>query len=204
MRSCTNEISIVTCPGYEYSDLTNKTTENRNWAAYSNPYFVAEFVDDTRVVLDDEKSAYSRRWEQIVEENAPLRILIDDVIVGVNEDYFDGIILSYVNNEPIPQKTVMGKMLGKWRGCDVAFISQRIEYLIAENIIKVCEDIVDDNDCYWSRTISLVLNNGAEFLLRFAIYYISPPHYVLPNKTCRLVSMLYGTGLFYGLIWLNY
>ena len=156
LRSCTNEISIVTCPGYEYSDLTNKTTENRNWAAYSNPYFVAEFADDARIILNDEKSAYSRRWEQIVEENAPLRILIDDVIVGVNEDYFDGIILSYVNNEPIPQQTVMGKMLGKWRGCDVAFISQRIEYLIAENIIEVCEDIVDDNDCYWSRTISLV------------------------------------------------
>ena len=196
--------SIVTCPGYEYSDLTNKTTENRNWAAYSNPYFVAEFVDDTRVVLDDEKSAYSRRWEQIVEENAPLRILIDDVIVGVNEDYFDGIILSYVNNEPIPQKTVMGKMLGKWRGCDVAFISQRIEYLIAENIIKVCEDIVDDNDCYWSRTISLVLNNGAEILLRFTIYNIFSQTYVPQSKTCQTVSMLYMTGQHFGSIWLNY
>ena len=30
-----------------------------------------------------------------------------------------------------------------------------------------------------------VRNNGAEFLLRFAIYYISPPHYVLQYNTVR-------------------
>lgn len=60
-----------------------------------------------------------------------------------------------MDNDPKLQKTVMGKMLGKWRGCDVAFISQRIEFLITENKIKVHEDIVDENDCYWGRTIML-------------------------------------------------
>ena len=51
----------------------------------------------------------------------------------------------------------MGKMLGKWQGCvDVAFISMRIESLIANGKIKVCEEKVDEHDCYWPRTISLV------------------------------------------------
>ena len=51
----------------------------------------------------------------------------------------------------------MGKMLGRWQGgCDVAFISERIEHLIEIGKIKVCEEKVDDYDCYWPRTLSLM------------------------------------------------
>ena len=39
--------------------------------------------------------------------------------------------------------------------CDVAFISERIEYLIEIGKIKICEEKTDDNGCYWPRTLSL-------------------------------------------------
>ena len=152
-----NKISIVSCPGYEYNDIKDKITENRNWASFSNPYFMAEFVKNPRVLNKNEISAYSQTWEYIVKENAPLRILVDDSIVGVEESFFDNAILSFVSNEPKSQSFVMGKMLGKWKGgCDAAFISERIEHLIEIGKIQVCEEKVDDNDCYWPRTISLV------------------------------------------------
>ena len=118
---------------------------------------MAEFVKNPRVLNKNEISAYSQTWEYIVKENAPLRILIDDSIVGVKETFFDNAILSFVSDEPKSQSFVMGKMLGKWQGgCDAAFISERIEYLIKIGKIKVCEEKVDDNDCYWPRTLSLV------------------------------------------------
>ena len=93
----------------------------------------------------------------LVKENASLRILIDNTIVGVDNSFFDNIIMGFVNSEPQPQNTVMGKMLGKWQGCvDVVLISMRIEHLIADGKVKVCEEKVDEHDCYWIRTIALV------------------------------------------------
>ena len=155
LKDCTNELSTVMCPGYEYNDITGKVSENRNWAAFSYPYSTAKFIDKAHIICDKEKFAYSKRWEEIVEENAQLRILIDDMIVGVNEDFFDNAILSFVAAEPKSQNRVMGEMLGKWQCGDVFFLAKRIECLIEKGKIRVYEDRVADNGCYWGRTIVL-------------------------------------------------
>ena len=99
--------------------------------------------------------AYAREWDRIATENAKLRILIDNTIVSVNEDFFDSTILGFVGHTPEKQVHIMGKMLGKWRGCDVAFISERIDHLIATKQIIVCKEEVDEFDCYWQRSIAL-------------------------------------------------
>lgn len=155
MGGFTNELSAVVCPGYEHDDIFNETTEKRSWSSYSNPYFVAECVNEARVMCEYERRAYSTRWKELVKENAPLRILIDDVVVSVEEDFFDNAILGFVGVEPKHQNSVMGKMLGKWQCGDIFFISKRIERLIENGKIKVCEDRVANNGCYWGRTIAL-------------------------------------------------
>lgn len=156
VKDLENKISMVSCPGYEYDNINNKTIENRRFASFYNPYFMAEFVKGSHILNKSEKLAYAQTWEYIVKENAPFRILIDDSIVGVKENFFDAVILSFVSSEPKSQSCIMGKMLGKWQGgCDVAFISERIEYLIQDKKIKIFEEKIDENDCYWSRTLSL-------------------------------------------------
>ncbi len=92
------KISIVSCPGYEYDDIKDETKENRKWASFSNPYFMAEFVEKSQVLNKSEILAYAQTWEYIVKENAPLRILIDDSIVGVKDSFFDSIIFNQINN----------------------------------------------------------------------------------------------------------
>ena len=156
-KDYTNKISMAVCPGYEYSPSTQSASIQKNWALFSNPAFVASFASSARILEKHEKAAYAREWTLLVKEDSPLRILIDDTIVGVEESFFDKIILGFLTLEPQPQNTVMGKMLGKWQGvCDVAFISMRIEHLIADGKIKICEEKVDEHDCYWLRTIALM------------------------------------------------
>ena len=156
-KDYTNTISIVMCPGYEYIPYLRASHVKSDWALFGDPDSVAAFAPTAHVLNEHEKSAYAREWSLLVQENAPLRILIDNTIVGVDDSFFDNIILGFVTAEPQPQNTVMGKMLGKWQGCvDVAFISMRIEHLIANGKIKVCEEKVDEHDCYWARTIALV------------------------------------------------
>ena len=156
-KNYSSEISIVLCPGYEYSRDVRTAHVQQNWASFSDPDFVKKFAPTARVLDEHEKAAYAREWTLLVKENSLLRVLIDNTIVSVDESFFDGIILGFTKVEPQPQNTVMDKMLGKWQGCcDVAFISMRIEHLIVDGKIKVCEEKVDEHDCYWPRTIALV------------------------------------------------
>jgi len=151
-----NKISIVLCPGYEYSPSIHTASIQNDWALFRGLNFIAKCACTPRILDKYEKEAYARAWTLLVEEDAPLRILIDDTIVGIEESFFDSIILGFTKTEPQSQNIVMGKILGKWQGgCDAAFISMRIEHLIAEGKIKVCEEKVDENDCYWERTIAL-------------------------------------------------
>lgn len=153
-----NKIYTVTCPGYEYNDIKDTITENRSWDAFSNPYFMAEFSNKARLLSKDEILAYVKTWDFLVlYGGGPLRILIDDSIVDVGISFFDKEILNFVSYEPKSQATIIGKMLGKWQGgCDAAFISQRIEYLIDQGKIKVVEEKLDDYGCYWPRTLSRI------------------------------------------------
>ena len=158
-KDYSNDISIVLCPGYEYIPYLRTAHIQPDWALFSAPDFVAQFASTAKILDEHEKSAYAEAWPLLVKQNSPLRILIDNTIVGVDETFFDSIILSFVKPEPQSQKTVMGKMLGKWQGgCDAAFISMRIEHFINKGNIKVHEEIVDKNDCYWERTIALIEN----------------------------------------------
>ena len=52
----------------------------------------------------------------------------------------------------------------------------------------------------WTPKTLNITNHRTEqlLLLHFAIYYISPPHYVSPYKSCQLVSMLSARGLLHG------
>ena len=156
-KNYANTISIVMCPGYEYIPYLQASQVQYAWASFDNPNFVAKFAPTARVLDEHERSAYAREWTLLIKEDSPLRILIDNALVSVEESFFDGIILSFVKAEPQTQRSVMGKMLGKWHGCvDVAFVSMRIEHLIAAGKIKVCEEKVDEHDCYWPRTIAKV------------------------------------------------
>ena len=153
LENYSNKLFVVTCPGFEYKSKEEPLIENRIWSSFSNPYFVDECSKDAMLVYDDERKLYAELWDKIIDENAPLRILVNDIIVGVEEDFFDDIILDFVENIPKTQRAVMGNFLGKWFGLNVSFVSKRIEHLISENKIKVCEDVVDDYGCYWVRKI---------------------------------------------------
>lgn len=155
-KHCKNKISVVFCPGYECDRKTNKPVETRTWELFDNLHFVAKATETARLLTENEILAYAETWQILVDKHAPFRILVNDVIVGLEENFFDDAILKFISNKPKPQTQIMGEMLAKWNACcDCAFISKRIEHLLKDNKIKVCEEHVDEDDCYWRRTLSL-------------------------------------------------
>lgn len=148
-----NKISLVSCPGYELDLFKAGYSIQNNWSAFSNLEYIADCIKLEKELPKDLIKSYSNLWQHLVKENAQLRIMIDNYIVSVPEDFFDNSLLEFVKSEPLPQRTVLGNFLGKWQSCSVDFLSKRIEVLISKGVIEVAEEKINDEGCYWDRTI---------------------------------------------------
>ena len=151
-----NKIYTVLCPEYCYDKNDKYLIESHNWADYSeNLYYMAEFAGKEVLLTDDERKFYAKQWDKISNENAPLRILFSNKIVGVGEDFFDDEILSCIIDTPRSQGEIIGRFLAKWIGGDmpIDLICERIEHFVEKGIIKIVEDKYDERNGCWSRTI---------------------------------------------------
>ena len=154
MKSLSNKLSVVVCPTYEYSVMNRKYMHTFGWGV--EPETLLDVVHSAKELNAEEKEFFAKEWKLLVEENKPLRILINDTVISTGIDFLDSAILSFVPETPTKQSEIMGNFLGSWRCCSVSFISERIEQMIAKDQIKICEDIVDDHGCYWPRKIAKV------------------------------------------------
>ena len=82
-----------------------------------------------------------------------LRVLINNKIVSTTEDFFDKAILSFIDENPKSQSEITGKVLGQWNIANVDFISERIDCFIREGTVRIYENKVRDDGCFWSRTL---------------------------------------------------
>lgn len=96
---------------------------------------------------------YADLWKKLVEENAALRVLIDNRVINTSEDFFDNAILSFISKEPKSQVSVISDFLGKWYCVDFGFVSERIEYFIKIGKIEIVENKTDNKGSFIIRTI---------------------------------------------------
>lgn len=153
MSSYPNDIHIVMCPGFEPDEKNGKFHEVQSWASCDNADFLCEFSLKSRLLCSEEKALYATLWKTIVTENMPLRILVNNKIVSTTEDYFDKVILSFIDETPRPQSEIMGEILHKWNICNVNFVVERVDALIREGYVRIFENKVREDGCFWSRTL---------------------------------------------------
>ncbi|MGN1442738.1 MAG: DUF1835 domain-containing protein [Acutalibacteraceae bacterium] len=153
MSNYPNDIFVVICPGFEPDEKNGKFHEVQSWASCDNADFLCEFSSKGHLLCSEEKALYAALWKTAVSENMPLRVLINNKIVSTTEDYFDKAILSFIDGKPRPQSEIMGKILGKWNILNVNFIADRIDSFIHEGTVRIYENKIRDDGCFWSRTL---------------------------------------------------
>lgn len=148
------KLYTVVCPEIEYDEIENKTRETGIWPFCSQHMFPI-YCNDARPVEKSKVLAYSAIWERLAKENSLYRIMIDNTVISTERSFFDELILSRFSSEPKTQEEIMGKLIGRWQCFDVAFLSERIEHLLDLGKLQVCEHRINEDDCYWPRTLSL-------------------------------------------------
>lgn len=133
-----NEIYAVKLPEYVVQDKI--MTSYRSWAEVGPEEF-AEFLSYEKNLSKNEVRHYSILWSQLVEDNSPLRAVVNGCVMSVPVDFYDFQIFDRLTYKPIKEARLIGDILGYSQiGVRDWWYAKRIEYYIKRGKIRVVED----------------------------------------------------------------
>ena len=85
--------------------------------------------------------AASGKWNELREENSPLRASVNGKILSVPEDFYDFLIWKHLTKEPVKEARLIGSLLGKNQiSVSDVWYAKRIDHYIEQGRITIVED----------------------------------------------------------------
>lgn len=137
---CTScKISAIKLPKYLETD-TNKLQQFLNWGEIMPEKFLL-FLPLEKELTKNEIRLFSAKWNELVEDNSPIRAVINGQVLGVSEDFYDFIIRKEMPKEEIKVAQLIGHILGKyplgvsdwWYGKRIQAMIEKGDFIIVEN-----------------------------------------------------------------------
>lgn len=144
-----NEIRVVKLP--EYVVLEKNITVYTNWGEVPTEEF-SGFLSYEKRLSKEEVRMYAILWSRLVEDNSPLRSVVNGKVLGVPEDFYDFQIWRRLTEKPVKEARLIGDILGDSQiSIGDWWYAKRIEYYIENKKIRIVEDSVNK----YARTICL-------------------------------------------------
>lgn len=86
----------------------------QNWGEVAAEEF-ASFIENQKEICNDEVKQYATKWGKLVEDNSLLRTVINNHVIGVEENFYDFLIWKKLTEKPIKQARLIGNMLGNYQ-----------------------------------------------------------------------------------------
>lgn len=136
-----NEIRIVKLP--EYVVRKNSIIAYKNWGEVAPEEF-GGFLSYEKKLSKEEVRMYAVLWSNLVEDNSPLRSVINGKVLSVLEDFYDFQIWRRLTERPVKEAGLIGDILG-YAPISVSdwWYAKRIEYYIQHKKIRIIEDSVN-------------------------------------------------------------
>lgn len=132
-------ISVVSLPGFRPVN-GNETAEYSHWGEVEPGKFY-QFLHLEKPLTRMEKRLISCRWQSLMEENAPLRTIINGKLISVPENFYDFIIMKNLPDNDFIMAKLIGKLLGEYNlGISDSWYALRIDKMIEEKKLIVVED----------------------------------------------------------------
>ena len=138
LKNYENEIRAVKLP--EYVVLEKSIISYRNWGDVAAEEF-ASFLPYEKRLSKEEVRMYAILWCDLVEDNSPLRSVINGKVLGVPEDFYDFQIWKRLTEKPVKEARLIGDMIG-YSQISIGdwWYAKRIEYYIQHKKIRIVED----------------------------------------------------------------
>ncbi len=133
------EIYAVKLPEYDTRG-DGTVVRHVSWAEMEAEDFV-RCAERQNKLSDAECRMYAFMWEDLKRDNRPLRALVNGVLVGVEEDFYDFLIWEHLSSQPVMEARLIGEILSTAPlGVGDYWYARRIEYWIGCGKIAVAAD----------------------------------------------------------------
>lgn len=138
MKPYRNRIFLVELPEYRITE--NTVICPANWGEIAAEEF-ALFAGGQKQISRIETERYAMMWAELVRDNSPLRAVINNHVIGVQEDFYDFLIWKCLTKEPVMQARLIGNILGRHQiSVGDWWYAKRIQYHIENGKIEIAED----------------------------------------------------------------
>lgn len=139
LRNIDCNISVVSLP--EYNPISeNEIEEYSHWGEVEASKFY-QLLYLEKQLTKIEKRIISGHWQGLMEENAPLRAILNGKITSVPENFYDFIIMKNLPDSDFFMARFIGKLLGEYRlGISDSWYALRIDKMIEEKKLIVVEN----------------------------------------------------------------
>ena len=133
-----NEVHAVELP--EYVVHGKAFTVYNNWGEVAAEEF-AGFLPKEKIFSKEEIRMYAFLWNELTEDNSPLRAMVNGRMMGVPESFYDFMIWGKITKKPIRECRLIGDILGYNRASVRDWwYAKRIQHFIETGKVKVLED----------------------------------------------------------------
>lgn len=138
LRSYDNDVFAMYAPSYAKGPKRWYLANSWGSFNYTN---LGEYLDLQRLMDKNEIKLYAEHWDELVEENAPLRAVISGVPTSVDEDFYDRFLDRNLPDEPIKEAVLIGNTMSAYTlGIYSSWLEIRIQKMIDCGKIKVVTD----------------------------------------------------------------
>lgn len=143
------QVFIVKLPEREVDQAGNVVWRNC-WSEVT-PEEWYQYFDLQKPVLPVFIQSYASHWQELQEENADLRAMLNGHLVSTTEKLYDDIILREIaaEGELFQEAVIVGRVLGKYRlGIHDSWVALRIEEMIRAGVFEVMTANAKDTPLY--------------------------------------------------------
>ncbi len=139
LRQVQCNLRIVTLPEYRQTPA-NEVVHYVHWGEVEAGKLY-QFTAYENEISDIEKQSRGRSWQELMNENGPLRAVVNGNPISVQEDFYDFIILNNLPEEDFIMARFIGKLMGKYSlGISDSWYAYRLEHMIEEKRLMMVED----------------------------------------------------------------
>jgi len=132
-------VSVVSLPEYNHVS-ESEIVAYSHWGEVAVGKFY-QFLPLEKQLSQIEKRIVSDYWHDLMEENAPLRAIINGKLISVPENFYDFIITNNLPDNDFIMARFIGKLLGEYSlGISDSWYALRIDKMIEENKLIVVEN----------------------------------------------------------------
>lgn len=141
LKDYEHEVSAVKLP--EYVVREGSIAAYRNWGDIAAEEF-AGFLTCEKRLSGEEIRRYALLWMQLVEDNSPLRAVINGRVAGVPEDFYDFQIWNRLTCKPVREGRLICDIIGYFpMSIGDWWYAKRIDHYISQGKIRIAEDSKD-------------------------------------------------------------